>query len=81
MPSRIERIKAGDQDIYAIEQDFEIGREGWSVYQLLDGGTIRLKTTVQKIYRVVDENGRPQTDANGEPVFVARHKSDVVFSE
>ena len=81
MPGRIERIKAGNQDIYGIEQTFEIDREDWNAYKLLDGGTIRLKTTVQKFYRIVDSTGNPQFDANGEPMYIARHKSDVVFSE
>ncbi len=81
MPGRIQRIRAGSREVYGIEQSFDIDREDWNVYKLLDGGTIRLKTTVQKLYRVVDESGEPEFDPNGEAVYIARHKSDIVFSE
>ena len=81
MPGRIERIHAVGQEIYGIEREFKIQKEDWNVYELLDGGTVRLKTTVQKIQRVVDNEGNPQFDERGEPVYVVRHNSDVVVSE
>ena len=81
MPRRIQRLKAGGQEVFGMEQDFMITKEEWNAYELLDGGTIRLKTSIQKLYRVVDKEGQPQADANGEPLFMASHKSDVVFSE
>jgi hypothetical protein len=39
------------------EEDFEIVREDWNEYRLLDGGTVRVKTTVARIFRVLDEKG------------------------
>ena len=65
---------------YGVERDFEIGREQWNVYKLLDGGTVRVKTSVQKIYQVVDAAGEPVHDQTGLPVYAASHKSEVVFS-
>ena len=65
---------------YGMERDFEIEREQWSVYRLLDGGTVRVKTSVQKIYQVVDAEGTPIHDRTGLPVYAASHKSEVVFS-
>jgi hypothetical protein len=34
------------------EEDFTIEKEDWNEYRLLDGGTIKVKTTVQRIFRV-----------------------------
>lgn len=65
---------------YGVERDFEIDREQWNVYRLLDGGTVRVKTSVQKIYQVVDAEGTPVHDQTGLPVYAASHKSEVVFS-
>ena len=65
---------------FGVERDFEIGREQWNVYKLLDGGTVRVKTSVQKIYQVVDAAGEPVHDQTGLPVYAASHKSEVVFS-
>ena len=76
--SRIVKIMAGSQEVNAIEVDFEIGREEWSDYKLLDGGTVRLKTTVNRIYRVVDEQGNPRYNPDGSPFLVVAHKSDVI---
>ena len=65
---------------FGVERDFEIDREQWNVYRLLDGGTVRVKTSVQKIYQVVDAEGNPVHDQTGLPVYAASHKSEVVFS-
>ena len=65
---------------FGIEREFEIDREQWNVYKLLDGGTVRMKTSVQKIYQVVDADGNPVHDQAGLQVYAAAHKSEVVFS-
>ena len=79
MPDNIEKL---GPSTFGIERDFEIDREQWSSYQLLDGGKIRVKTSVQKIYQVVEADGKPIYDTNtGLPVFAAAHRSDVVFSK
>ena len=75
---RIVKIGVHGQEVEAMEMDFEIGREEWNEYKLLDGGTIRVKTTVSRIYRLVDSEGAPKYDADGNPSFVVMHKSDVV---
>ncbi len=78
---RIVKVKVDNQEVDAIEQQFEIGREEWNEYKLLDGGVVRLKTTVQRIYRLVDSEGRPAYDEQGDPNVIVRHKSDVVASD
>ena len=65
--------------IYGIEVDFEPQSEPWVRYKLLDGGEIRLKTTVRKIYQMVDEAGTPNLDPQGLPNYGAEHKSDLIF--
>ena len=65
---------------FGVERDFEIEREQWNVYRLLDGGTVRVKTSVQKIYQVVNAEGNPVHDQTGLRVYAASHKSEVVFS-
>ena len=74
------RIPLGDQEVLAIEQEFEIGREDWNVYKLLDGGRVRVKTTVARISRIVDENGNQKYNDQGEPQLVVRHKVDIAAS-
>jgi len=60
------------------EEDFEIVSENWNEYKLLDGGTVRLKTTVQRIFKVLDAAGNPKTDPDGDPEFLVRHSSQIV---
>ena len=80
VPGKPQRITLGDQELLAIEQQFEIDRENWNEYKLLDGGRVRIKTTVARIFRVVDENGNQLYNDSGEPHLVVRHKSDIVAS-
>ena len=77
---RIQKVKIGDKEYDAIEEHFEIGREEWNEYKLLDGGVIRLKTSVQRIYRIVDSEGRQLYNEAGDPHVIVRHKTDVVPS-
>ena len=79
--ARIITLNSGGREVKAIEMDFEIERENWNEYKLLDGGSVRVKTTVSRIYKVVDADGQPQYNADGSPTFAVAHKSDVVSSE
>ena len=71
-------IRMGDREVKAIERDFEVSKEEWNVYKLLDGGTVRIKTSAMKIFQVVDEDGSPQYTSEGDLLMVVRHKSDIV---
>ena len=75
------RIKVGDREVNAREEDFEIVREDWNEYRLLDGGSVRVKTTVARIFRVLDEEGRPVYDQDGDPQVVVRHNTQIVAAE
>lgn len=78
---RFVKLSLGDTEVSGVEQDFEISREEWNEYKLLDGGVVRLKTTVQRIYKIVDDDGNPTYNDQGEPQMLIRHKSDVVTRE
>ena len=76
MPGQVVKLAEG---VYAIEVDFEPESEPWVRYKLLDGGEVRLKTTVRKIYQMVDEAGTPKLDPQGLPNYGAEHKSDMTI--
>ena len=75
------RIKVGDREVNAREEDFEIVREDWNEYRLLDGGSVRVKTTVARIFRVLDDDGRPIYDQDGDPQVVVRHNTQIVAAD
>jgi hypothetical protein len=57
--------------IRGYEIDFEPDKESWGEYHLGDGTKLRVKHTVIRVFRLVDENGDPAFDENGDPeVFV-----------
>ena len=78
---RFVKLKQGDAEVNGVEQDFEISREGWNEYKLLDGGVIRMKTSVLQIFKIVDDDGRPVYNEQGAHQMLIRHKSDVVVRE
>ena len=80
IPGQIQKVKLGDREVLAIEQQFEIGREDWNEYKLLDGGTVRLKTSVHRIFRIVDEESNQIYNDQDEPQIIVRHRADVVTS-
>ena len=78
--SRTIKVRFGNQEVDAREMDFAIGREDWSEYKLLDGGTVRVKTTVTRIFVAVDDAGNPLLNEDGTPLIAVNHKTDVVSS-
>lgn len=81
MAHKVNKVKVGDQEFDTIEVNFEIEDEYWNVYNLVDGGTVRLKTTVQKILRILDADGNPTFTPDGDPNIMIRHRTDVVSSD
>lgn len=72
------QIHVGDRHVNVQDVDFEIAEEQWSRYKVLDGGEVRLKTTPIRIYRVIDDQGRPAIDETGDPVYVVNHTTQVI---
>ena len=73
-------VKVSGKDMQAVDVDFEIGREEWNEYRLLDGGKLRVKTTVTNICRVLDQDGKPMmNEATGDPMYIISHKTDVTY--
>ena len=80
--ARIVKVKLADgRDVNAMEVAFDIRREEWNEYELSDGGRVRVKTVVQKILKVVDDEGWQVYDANGDPIMIARNSVVISASE
>lgn len=78
---KVVKVRAGNQEYDAIEQPFDIREENWNEYRLLDGGVVRLKTTAQKIYRIMGPDGQPARTAEGDPHIIVRHSTQIVASD
>ena len=78
--AKIINLKVGEEEYDAEEVAFEIAEEGWNKYKLTDGGEVRTKITVAKIFRVVDDKGDPTLTGDGDPMMVVRHNTAIVTS-
>lgn len=63
------KIQFEGKTVDATELDFEIGREDWAEYKLLDGGIIRVKLTVARIFRLEGDPVRYATQSNVVVIF------------
>ncbi len=79
--AKIVKVRTGDQEHDAIEMQFETGVEHWNEYRLMDGGVVRVRTTAQKIFRIVDSEGNPEVTPEGDPHIMVRHSTQVVASD
>jgi hypothetical protein len=70
MAGKVTKVTVGNQELPAREVAFEAIAEPWAEYKLLDGGRIRLRTTVLTIYRVLKDDGTPAYQPDGQPFFV-----------
>jgi hypothetical protein len=64
--------KVGGQEFTGEEVDFEVEREGWNVYILHDGTTMKMKSVVASIVRL-DGAYSP----NGDPLYIVNASSVV----
>jgi len=79
--AKIVKVDVGGGNLVdATEQDFQVQREEWNVYDLADGGRVRVKASVFKIFRVVDASGKPASGPDGEPLVVVKSKVDISAS-
>ena len=74
-----QKMKLSDGREVNVQED--IKNEDWNEYRLLDGGKVRLKTVVQRIMLIVDDEGRTLKDRNGDPEVAIRHATQVVASD
>lgn len=69
----MEKIKTPQGEMNGVEVDFTISREPWSEYHVnggeMDGKTIRYRSTVDRMWMIVDNKGKPIIQSDGEPLF------------
>ena len=75
----VQKVIINGNEALGVEVDFDIKHESWDEYQLLDGGVIRVKSTVIHIFRVVDEDGQQRYTEDERPMYVVRSKQEVAY--
>ena len=78
--AEVRKLNVNGTERDAIEVQFEIRREDWAEYEFVDGGTMRAKTTVKRIWQVIDEQGNHVRHPNGDRFLVVEHSTEVVTS-
>lgn len=77
---KIRKQTIGGQIRNAQEESFDTTREDWNTYELESGTKVRVKLSVQKIFRLVDDQGNPLFSADGDPEIAVRHQVQIVAS-
>ena len=76
----MEKFGTEGKDYFLVEIAFDIRKEDWAEYDLADGGRIRLKSTVTRIAKVVDAEGKQLRGTDGRLAFAVRHNTQVISS-
>jgi hypothetical protein len=71
----------GDKEVDAVEIGFEPVSEPWSEYKLADGGHVRMRLTVQRIYQVLEEDGQPAKTPDGFRYLIVESQNQLVVQE
>jgi hypothetical protein len=79
--ARTIKVDVGGRQMDAVEVDFTIRREDWNEYELADGGRVRVRASVHRLLRVLEEDGRPARAPNGDPLIVVQSTNAVVASD
>jgi hypothetical protein len=79
---KIRKIPLPDgSEVNGVDVDFEVVREEWSEYRLKDGGSVRLRATALKISRIVDAQGKPTYQPDGQPALVVNNQVQLTASD
>jgi hypothetical protein len=75
------RIVVDGVEREAVEVPFEVKSEPWCEYELLDGGRLRVRNVLVRVFLIMGEDGKPLLTADGEPsVMVNTQTVNVVLS-
>ncbi len=64
-----------------IELSFQIANEDWNEYRLEGGIILRMKSTVARVFRVLDAEGNPAYHDSGEPNIVIQSTNTAIANE
>lgn len=70
--------KVDGKEITAREEPFSVVNEAWSEYVLESGVRVRVKASVAKIGRQIDEQGNYTENQYGDPSVLVRYAVEVV---
>ena len=72
-------IKVSGKDVFVIEERFSTVTEDWNEYRTTSGVQIRVKLSLNRVYLVVDKDGKPLF--NGEHPSVVINSSNIVIAD
>jgi hypothetical protein len=70
--TKIRQVMVDGKPQDVIEVPFEIVKEPWAEYEMLDGGHLRVRYVLQRLFVQVDSEGTPMTDDQGDPKVVVQ---------
>ena len=73
-------MKIEGRDAPVRDERFKTITEDWNEYETASGVTVRVKTVVHKIARVLDPKGKPAFSRDGDPQMAVRTQIQVVTS-
>lgn len=75
-------INVNGQDLEVIDVGFEATKpEGWNEYELADGGRVRIKMTVIRILQVLDAEGKPAKNPDGDRFLIVQSNNQLVIQD
>ena len=75
------RFPVGDKEMDGIEVAFDPVKEPWSEYELTDGGRVRIRPSVQRIFQLLEEDGKPARAPDGARLLVIQSKNELVVQD
>ena len=76
--AEVRKMNFGGEERSVIELPFEIRREDWAEYAFADGGGVRVKVVVARVWQVVNDDGKPVYDEDGDRAIITEHRVDIV---
>lgn len=80
MPQK-RKFPVDGKEMDGVEIGFEPTREAWNEYELVDGGRIRIRLTVVRVFQLLDDKGQPAHNPIGERMLIVESNNQLVVQE
>ena len=75
------RFPVEGREMEGVELDFDPIREQWNEYELRDGGRFRMRLTVQRVYQLLDDEGKPAKAPDGTRMIIVQTQNQLVVQD
>ena len=76
--AKTKTVRIGKQEFLVADEGFKTLIDDWNEYETASGIKVRVRLIVNQLYRLLDKDGKPVFDSQGDPSVLVHSQNIVV---